>query len=74
MSEGRWGSLNVITQNLPLYIYNLYTIGFHKNAKIYNLNKKNWKSTIFISNLKIKSTNLQLKQVSSLQSMPFNGL
>ena len=36
--------------------------------------KKVRKSTIFISNLKFLSTNLHLKQVSSLQSMPFKGL
>ena len=67
MSEGRWGSLNVITQNLPLYIYNLYTIGFHKNAKIYNLHKKI--ENLQFSSLISKLTNLHLKQ-----SMPFKGL
>ena len=46
---------------------------FHKNAKIYNLHKKR-KSTIFMSNLKFVSSNLHLKQVSSLQSTGVNGL
>ena len=57
-----------------IYIYNVYTNGFHKNAKIYNLHQEMKKSTIFVSNLKFLSTNLHLKQVSSLQSTPFKGL